>query len=89
MKPEELAEIVFGGSSICDIESKGTLDADYFQCLECKGDCVNMAYNGKNFMAVWCNNGCDCHGDVFLDNRKLLPRMAKKFIQDYKKEKKI
>ncbi len=89
MKPEELADLIFGGTDVCDIEKYTTLDCDYFQCLECKDDCVNMEYNGKNFMAVWCANGCDCHGDVFLVNRKTLPRMAKKFIQDYKAKNEI
>ena len=80
MKPEELANLVFGGTDVCNIEAFGEMDCDYFKCFDCKGDCTNMDYNGKIFMVVWCNKGCDCHGDVFLKNRKILPRMAKKFI---------
>lgn len=43
----------------------------YFKCKICKGDQVNVKglYRSKGrlvFVATWCNNHCDYHGDIYV-----------------------
>jgi len=62
------------------VEKIQTTQFDYNTCSSCGAKQTNIDFNGRDFMAVWCNNGCDTHGDIYLSPNKKLAKKVKQYL---------
>ena len=57
------------------IKKARELNFDYYKCMECNQDQVNIA--AGDFPCCWCNNGCSTHGDIRVWPGRGLPKKVK------------
>jgi hypothetical protein len=80
MEPEQLLKLIGHKLTKRQLDKLEVFDQDYYKCLECEQDAVNIGYDHGLFLCCWCNNGCNTHGDINLRSIRKVPRKVKEYL---------